>query len=128
MSKLTIKNLHNTEGLNIEGVCIDQWITNPDAYEFMAYVDGHKWLYKLWRDSIDVTLAGETTSKKRYRLELHAVGSRCYTRYLGTNEIKIKRLFYKSIKGLVDEHMEYVTNQILGKAFTQTSVSHSINI
>ena len=129
MNKLTIKNIHNTEGLNIEGICIDgEWIITPDTYEFLVYADGHKWMFKLFRNDIDVTLAGETNSKKRYQLELHATGSNIYTKYLGTNEIKIKRLFYKSIKALVDEHIDFVTKEILTKAFANTSVSHSINI
>lgn len=126
--KLIIKNLHNTEGLNIEGVNIGEWITSPDAYEFLVYADGHKWMFKLYRDDADVTLAGETQSKRRYKLELHATGGNIYTSYLATGEIKIKRLFYKSIKRLVDEHIDYVTKEILTKAFAQTSVSHSINI
>lgn len=126
---LTIKNIHNTEGLNIEGICIDgEWIISPDAYEFLVYADGHKWMFKLDRRVLDITLAGETDSKKRYKLELHATADNTYTKYLGTNEIKIKRLFYKSIKGLVDEHVDFVTKEILTKAFAQTALSHSINI
>jgi len=120
LSKLVIKNIHNTEGLNIEGISIDEWIIEDDNYQFLVYADGHKWMYKLWRHSIQVE------GKERYRLELHPTGDRCYTKYLGTNEIKIKRLFYKSIKGLLDEHIEYVTNEVLAKAMT--SISHSINI
>ena len=120
LSKLVIKNIHNTEGLNIEGISIDEWITEDDNYQFLVYADGHKWMYKLWRYGIEVE------GKERYRLELHATGGRCYMKDLGTNEIKIKRLFYKSIKGLLDEHIEYVTNEVLSKAMT--SVSHSLNI
>jgi len=120
LSKLVIKNIHNTEGLNIEGISIDEWIVEPDNYQFLVYADGHKWMYKLWRYGIEVE------GKERYRLELHATGGRCYMKDLGTNEIKIKRLFYKSIKGLLDEHIEYVTNEVLSKAMT--SVSHSLNI
>lgn len=128
MPRLTIENLYKTEGLNIEGVNIDEWITSPDAYEFLAYADGHKWMFKLDRRALDITMVGETDSKKRYKIELHATGGSIYTRYLGINEIKIKRLFYKSVKGLVDEHMDFVTKHILTKAFAQTAVSHSINI
>ena len=127
-TRLTIENLYKTEGLNMEGVNIDEWITSPDAYEFLAYADGQKWMFKLDRRALDITMVGETDSKKRYKVELHATGGNIYTRYLGTNEIKIKRLFYKSVKGLVDEHLEFVTKEILTKAFAQTSVSHSINI
>jgi hypothetical protein len=120
LSKLLIKNIHNTEGLNIEGISIDEWIVEDDNYQFLAYADGHKWMYKLWRHGIEVE------GKERYRLELHATGGRCYTKYLGTNEIKIKRLFYKSIKGLLDEHIEWVTKQIVQQA--STSLSQSLNI
>lgn len=127
-TRLTIENLYKTEGLNIEGVNIDEWITSPDAYEFLAYADGHKWMFKLDRRALDVTMAGEVDSKKRYKIELHATGGSIYTRYLGINEIKIKRLFYKAVKGLVDEHIDFVTKEILTKAFAQTAVSNSINI
>ena len=120
LSKLVIKNIHNTEGLNIEEISIDEWITEPDNYQFLAYATGHKWMFKLWRHSIQVE------GNERYRLELHATGGRCYTKYLGTNEIKIKRLFYKSIRGLVDEHIDYVTKQIVQQA--STSLSQSLNI
>lgn len=120
LSKLLIKNIHNTEGLNIEGISIDEWITEPDNYQFLVYADGHKWMYKLWRHSIQVE------GNERYRLELHLSEGRCYTKYLGTNEIKIKRLFYKSIKGLLDEHIEWVTKQIVQQA--STSLSQSLNI
>jgi hypothetical protein len=125
-TRITIENLYKTEGLNIEGVNIDEWITSPDAYEFLVYADGHKWMFKLCRNSNDVTLAGETESKPRYKLELHATGTQCYTSYLGINEIKIKRLFYKSVKRLVNDHIDFVTKEILSKAFSATS--HSINI
>jgi hypothetical protein len=126
MNKLTIENLYKTEGINIEGVNIDEWMTLTDSYEFLAYANGHKWMFKLCRNSNDVTLVGETKSKPIYKLELHATGAQCYTMYLGTNEIKIKRLFYKSVRRLVDEHIDFVTKEILSKAFTATS--HSINI
>jgi hypothetical protein len=120
LSKLLIKNIHNTEGLNIEGISIDEWITEPDNYQFLVYADGHKWMYKLWRHSIQVE------GNERYRLELHLSEGRCYTKYLGTNEIKIKRLFYKSIKALLAEHIDWVTNYIVQQA--STSLSHSLNI
>ena len=120
LSYLIIRNIHNTEGLNIEGISIDEWIVEHDNYQFLVYADGHKWMYKLCRHNIQVD------GNIKYRLELHATGDKCYTDYLSTNEIKIKRLFYKSIKALLAEHIDWVTNYIVQQA--STSLSQSLNI
>jgi hypothetical protein len=111
LNKLFIKNIHNTRGLNIEGISIDDWIVTNETYQFFAYIDGHNWLCKLWRHSIKVD------DKELYRFELHSPGSRYYTKYLETDVIKTKRLFYKAIKELVAEHIDFVTDELVAKAF-----------
>jgi len=119
-SKLVIKNINNANGLNIEGISTDDWIAEYDTYQFLVYADGHKWMYKLWRHRIKVE------GEERYRLELHATVGRCYTKYLGINEIKTKRLFYKLIKELLDEHIDWVTNYLVRQASASLSQSLSI--
>ena len=123
MQKLTIKNLYKTEGINIFGVSIDEWLTIDDHYEFLVYANGHKWIYTLSRirHHLDNT----------YKLTLNATADHTYSIHLGLNEIKVKRLFYMRVNELVEQHIEFVTNELILAALTiqgNTNISHSILI
>lgn len=103
LGKLIIKNISNTDGLNIVGVSITEWLVDEDKYNFLAYAEGHKWIY---------TLGRMANPDGKYELTLHASLNTNLIKTLGVNEIKIKRLFYKSIKGLVDDHLDNVTQSL----------------
>ena len=122
-NKLTIKNLYKTEGINIVGVNIEQWLTLDGHYEFLAYANGHKWMYTLSRIPHHLD--------NKYKLTLNATVDHTYSIHLGTNEIKVKRLFYMRVNELVEQHIEFVTNELVSAALTKqgkTYTSHSINI
>jgi hypothetical protein len=121
--KLTIKNLYKTEGINMFGISIDEWLTLDDHYEFLVYSNGHKWMYKLDRMPHHLD--------NKFKLTLNATANNIYTVHLGLNEIKVKRLFYMRVNELVEQHIEFVTNEIVSAALTRqgiTAISNSINI
>jgi hypothetical protein len=123
MPKLTIKNLYKTEGINMFGVSIDEWLTLDDHYEFLVYSNGHKWMYKLNRIPHHLD--------NKYKLTLNATADNTYTVHLSPNEIKVKRLFYMRINELLEQHIEWVTNEIVSATLTKqglTSISSSIKM
>lgn len=102
-NKLTIQNVYKTEGLNIVGVSIDEWLTLTDRYDFLSHSHGHKWMYTLNRIA---------NPDNKYELRLIVSDGSVYTTLLDIGEIKIKRLFYKHINNLVVEHLQQITYNI----------------
>jgi hypothetical protein len=100
---LTIQNLYKTEGIVMHGISIDEWITQPDRYEFLSHSHGHKWMYSLDR------ICNEDGE---YQLTIHAAAGVTLSKYISLTELKVKRLFYMRVSELVSEHLANVMLQM----------------
>jgi len=118
MNKLYIENLTNIEGLELHDISIIRTETDSDNYRFFR--SQPEQCFKLSRYPIKVG------GVLKYELRLSVLDTYHYVTNISIDIIQLKDSFFKSMKELFDEHIEYVTNTILSKALA--SVSHSINI
>lgn len=102
-TKLHIKNTNKVIGLSMLGLSISDWLEFNDRYDFLVHDSaGVKWM---------LTLNRIADADGKYVLSLYNTGD-IFKVKIEAGEIKIKRLFYKSILSLTEKVRENVLNKI----------------